>query len=111
MSAFNKNFIQRYELPSHVSIVCSTFLSDNQDCFILVETNDEYFEVYQIDLDHPDPRVSKEPVLRYPFTKVNSKIVSYFHVRGSSHKEKINLNKILQIFIFHGDELWAWKGN
>lgn len=31
-----------------------------------------------------------------------------FHVRGSSKKEKINLNKKLIIFILHGDKLWAW---
>jgi len=29
-------------------------------------------------------------------------------VRGSSSKEKINLNKKLIIFILHGDKLWAW---
>ena len=50
-SAFNPNFIQRFEMPSNVSIIASTFLTDYQDCFIIVETNDEHFEVYQIDLD------------------------------------------------------------
>ena len=37
-------------------------------------------------------------------------MVSNFHVRASTSKEKINLNKILQIFIQHQNLLWAWKG-
>jgi hypothetical protein len=80
------------------------------DFFVIVETNDENFEVYLIDLDDPNPRVSKKPILRYPFSMVNSKKVSAFHVRGSSGKEEIDLNKVLQIFILHGNELWAWRG-
>lgn len=36
-------------------------------------------------------------------------MVSEFHVRGSSRKEKINLNKQLIIFIMHENELWGWN--
>ena len=32
-----------------------------------------------------------------------------FHVRGSSHKERINLNKKLIVIIKHEDELWGWN--
>jgi hypothetical protein len=50
-NAFNHRYIQRYELPSHVAVIADTFVTDHQDCFVIVETEDEYFEVYHIDLD------------------------------------------------------------
>jgi hypothetical protein len=31
-----------------------------------------------------------------------------FHVRSSSRKEKINLNKALIIFMMHGSKLYGW---
>ena len=36
-------------------------------------------------------------------------MVKAFHVRSSSGKEKIQMNKILQIFVLHGDVLLGWK--
>lgn len=56
-----------------------------------------------------EPKVNG-PILRYPFDKVGSKGVIGFHVRGSSSKEKINLNKKLLIFTLHGSDLWSWNG-
>jgi len=37
--------------------------------------------------------------------------VTGFHVRGSSEKEKINLNKLLSIIVLHEDDLYMWQGN
>jgi hypothetical protein len=31
-----------------------------------------------------------------------------FHVRASSRKEKINLNKALMFFMMHGSTLYGW---
>ena len=33
------------------------------------------------------------------------------HVRGSSSKEKINLNEILICYMLHGTNLWMWADN
>ena len=65
MSAFNKYFVQRYELPSNVSRISKTYISDSNVCYVIVETNDKHFEVYSIDLNLDDPRVSKSYILRY----------------------------------------------
>jgi hypothetical protein len=83
-------------------------LTDTHDFYTLCETNDEHMEVYTIDLDCDDPFING-PILRYGFETVNHKLVSGFHVRGSSRKEKINLNKQLMVFIMHDDELWGWN--
>lgn len=50
-----------------------------------------------------------EPVQKYPFSSVNDNMVKNFHVRSSSNKEKIQLNKNLQIFILYGNILVGWK--
>lgn len=34
-----------------------------------------------------------------------------FHVRGSSHKEKINISDMLVAYIMHGDDLWCYVQN
>ena len=75
--------------------------------YVIVETNDEHFEVYSIDLNLDDPRVSKSYILRYEMKKVNEKPVTNFHVRGSPKKE--GLNKIVMIFILHDNKLLSWK--
>jgi hypothetical protein len=82
-------------------------LTDTHDFFAHVETNDNHFETYQIDLDSADPRLSG-PLARYHFKIVNFKRAAQFHTRASSIKEKVNLNKVLQHFILHEDELWTW---
>lgn len=71
-NAFNKNFIQRYELPAHVSIITHTFLTDTHDFYVTVETKEENFEVYTLDLDSADPTI-QGPILKYPFDKVGGK--------------------------------------
>jgi hypothetical protein len=64
--------------------------------------------LFTIDLDSDDPYV-EGPILKYSFDTVQSKLAKGFHVRGSSRKEKINLNKQLLIFILHGTDLWGWN--
>jgi len=54
-NAFNPYFIQRYELPYKTTIVLHTFITDTHDIYIMVETNDEHFEIYHIDLDSTNP--------------------------------------------------------
>ena len=97
LNSFNQNFVQRYELPRFVSKVCSTFLTETYDFYCIAETDSNEFHVYHIDLDRPDPEVQR--ILAYGFSQVDSKNVVGFHVRGSSKKETIDLNKTLQIFV------------
>ena len=94
LNAFNPYIIQRYELPENVMVINHTFVTDTHDLFAHVESNDEHFETYQIDLDSADPRFVG-PLARYPFETVNYKRAARFHTRASSIKEKINLNKVL----------------
>jgi hypothetical protein len=54
------------------------------------------------------------PILRYPFLNVgfiNQSIMSNFHVRASSVKEKINMNEIMICYMLHGTNLWTWSDN
>ena len=97
-------------MPEKVSIISHTFLTDTHDFYVFVETSDEHFEIYTIDLDSPYPLVVG-PILRYSFEKVSSFPAKGFHVRGSSRKEKINLNKQLMCFMMHGTDLWGWTGS
>ena len=73
-----------------------------------METDNDTFEIYNINLDSSDPRV-KEPIFKYSFDDVGGSLLKGFHVRGSSVKEKINLNKKLMLFMQHESTLWAWK--
>jgi hypothetical protein len=50
-----------------------------------------------------------ETIFEYPFASVGGKAVTSFHARGSSEKEKIDLNKKLLLFMMHGSELWCYK--
>ena len=59
-------------MPSNVTVIKHTFLTDTHDLFAHVETIDEYFETYHIDLDSSDPRI-KGPLARYNFNIVESK--------------------------------------
>lgn len=110
LNAFNKQFIQRYEVPDNVTFISHTFLSDTHDFYCVCETKDEMFEIYNIDLDSSDPLISK-PILSYSFSEVESEHVNGFHARGSSRKEKINLNKQTMVFMLHGKKLVAWDGS
>ena len=68
-----------------------TFLSDTHDFYCICETKDGY-EIYNIDLDSPEPYLS-DCLLKYTYEAVNHKFLTSFHVRSSSRKEKVNLNK------------------
>lgn len=46
--------------------------------------------------------------MKYTFEDVNFQKNKSFHVRASSKKEKINLNKKLMVFLIHGDTLYYW---
>jgi hypothetical protein len=48
------------------------------------------------------------PIFEYSFKRVDKKKCTSFHVRGSSAKEKVNLNKKLMIFMMHEDTLYGW---
>lgn len=50
------------------------------------------------------------PILSYPYSAVDSEAVVGFHARGSSRKEKINLNKQTMVFMLHGNKLVGWDG-
>ena len=63
LNAFNPNFIQRYELPKKVVRCAKTFLTDTHDLYAICEIENG-FEVYNIDLDSPDPFL-EGPLLKY----------------------------------------------
>lgn len=84
-----------------------TFLTDSHDVFIHCETFDGNNEVYNIDLDSETPYI-EGPLFIYSYSDVNNQPITDFHVRASSRKEKINLNKACIAFMMHGDELYGW---
>ena len=108
-------------MPKKVQMISNTVLTDTHDLYIAVESKDEkengtfedVFEVYHLDLDDDNPRITK-PIFKYPFKLVgedyNSEMLG-FHVRGSSIKEKINLNEILIFYMMHGKNLWYFAQN
>lgn len=65
--------------------------------------------MFQINLDSSDPYVRSE--FRYSMNSVEHQKVRGFHVRGSSHKEKINISDMLVAYIMHGDTLWCYVQN
>ena len=69
-----------------------TYLTDTHDFFTILETLDDHYEVYTVNLDDPDPYL-EGPLLKYSFSEVENNQIKRFHVRGSSKKERVNLNK------------------
>jgi hypothetical protein len=70
-------------------------------------TYDNFYNIYRIDLDAREPYLIG-PILKYSFEDVERGELMSFHVRGSSKKEKINLNKQLMVFMIHGKTLYNW---
>ena len=100
-------------MPENISSIAATFLTDTHDLYICAETADKFFEYFHLDLDDDNPMI-EGPILRYSFKKVGGDYPSEikgFHVRGSSKKEKINLNEILIFYMLHGTDLWSWSDN
>jgi hypothetical protein len=64
------------------------------------------YNLYKIDLDANLPRL--QLIMSYAFADVDYQVNRSFHVRASSKKEKINLNKKLMMFIVHGSKLYYW---
>ena len=92
--------------------MCSSFLTDTHDFYAVVETIDEFFEIYHINLDSRNPNLNaglQAPIHSFCFKKVGYKQIDGYHVRGSSSKEKINLNKQLMLFFKLKTELWGWN--
>ena len=83
-----------------------TFLTDTHDLFIVVES-EIGLEMYNIDLDSPHPFL-EGPLFKYTFKEVHFQTLTDFHVRASSRKEKINLNKACIAFMMHGNVLYGW---
>ena len=50
-NAFNPSFVQSYEVPENVTVIVDTFLTDTHDMYIIAESEDDYFEIYHVDLD------------------------------------------------------------
>jgi hypothetical protein len=110
LNAFNPSFVQCYEMPKRTRECSESFLTDTHDFFCVSETLDDEFEICRIDLDDPNPRLRS--LFRYSFDEVGGQAVQAFHCRGSSHKEKINLNEMLVVYLLHGTDLYYWvQGN
>ena len=103
-----------------MTIICDTWLTDTHDFYTVVETNKETFEVHHINLDSKNPVFNpnkhgllglSSPTCSLPFKDTNGKQIDKIHIRGSSSKEKIDLNKQLMIFFKLETELWGWNSN
>tara|TARA_B110000285_G_C14900003_1_gene502770 strand:+ start:178 stop:591 length:414 start_codon:yes stop_codon:yes gene_type:complete len=81
-------------------------LTDTHDLYAICEVELGY-EVYNVDLDSVNPYL-EGPVLKYSFESVKNQELLSFHVRASSRKEKINLNKALIFFMMHGHTFYGW---
>ena len=106
-NAFNPKHIQRFQISKLCSRIINTFLTDTHDLYVAIETLNYQYEIYHINLDLDDPRVSHQPLFRYDFDEIDHAPLSEFQVRSSSKKEKINLNKALTFYMLHGDTLWT----
>jgi len=80
--------------------------------YIHTETKDNKFQIFRINLDSDDP-VVEGPNFEYSTQDLDgpNNEINAFHVRGSSAKEKINLNKDLICYMMHGTNLYAWTDN
>jgi hypothetical protein len=101
-----------------------TYITDTSELYILAECSElsgctkanlkgPGYQIYMIDLDSNQPRVANKegkalPLFEYTHEEVNHESAQSFHVRGSSHKEKINLNKCLICYMLHGTKLRVW---
>lgn len=106
-NAFNPRFVQRYQLPEDTVICSHTFLTDTTDLYIHTETYNNECKILHVDLDDDNPKINL--VFSYPRQRVRNKALINFHVRGSSAKEKINLNESLMCFMLHGTTLFVWR--
>ena len=89
--------------------VAQSFITDANDLFIMCETINNTLAMFHINLDTQCPQV-EGPLLEYNFDEVDSLQLNTLHVRSSSIKERINLNKNLFAFMLHGTKLVVWKG-
>ena len=69
LNAFNRNFVQRYELPPHCIRCTQTFLADSHDFYCVIETSNQTHEIYSINLDDSEP-VLLGPLLCYKNSEV-----------------------------------------
>ena len=110
LNAFNPDFIQCYDFPLNVQFISRTFLSDTHDLYAICQTTEDNYELFNIDLDSSDPCIKR--IFKYSFEQVGGQLVKGFHVRGSSHKEKINISDRLIVYILHGNTLYQYvEGN
>ena len=56
-------------MPDNVHSIAATFLTDTHDLYIAVETINDYYEFYHLDLDDDNPMING-PILKYSFKKV-----------------------------------------
>lgn len=49
-----------------------TFLTDTHDFFTILETIDDHYEVYTVNLDSPDPYL-EGPLFKYSFSDCDNK--------------------------------------
>ena len=66
-----------------------------------------------IDLDSENPKVANKngdpiPIFEYSNAEVQNQKAQTFIVRGSSRKEKIDLNMDLICYMLHGNSLRVW---
>ena len=118
-NAYDGRLIQRVQVADDrvEALICETFITTTNDLFVVTFESTMY-RVYKIDLDETNMSEFdeedaknmdemefsrqiqlkyrlKEPILEYDQNLVENKKLNQFHVRGSSHKELVDLNRLL----------------
>lgn len=108
------NIKHRIQLPDEVVHIASSYITIPLDLFIVAETLTDFI-IMKFDLDRfEDPLQKKGQIFQYEivyqYTKedVDFQPLSDLHVRSSSAKQAISLNKKMQIFVIHGKTLFTY---
>lgn len=106
INAYENTKIRRIQIadPDKSITICQTYVTETNDLFVCVQDDDMY-KLYMMDLDYSiehefvdkasegelEPYTFKM-ILQYHDSVVNLEQMSQLHVRGSSKKEKLDLN-------------------
>jgi len=103
INVFERSQVHQIQLAadSENMEICDTYPTDTNDLFIMTSFGSKY-KLFKFDLDDANPREQKadkknvyhigKPVLEYDSSEVENQAFKKIHVRGSSHKELVNLN-------------------
>ena len=118
INLYQKNQIHRVRLPEENAIIIHTYITETNDLFVVVMTQDSY-KIKFIDLDASNRREQDDvtphvlynqfrfqDVLEYSCSEVKNQPFMDMVVRGSSRKEVIDVNEKLVVVLLHSDSLY-----